>query len=139
MIARSYMARSMVVEATEHFRRELEFFPFHRETRHDLGRTFLAMEKWDDAAAEYQFLCEMNAEDIRARNAWAQAVFNTGDYDLAKTILAPALTSDPPDAHVVMLQANIVDKLGDRAAAQVLFEQAKELRANEVAQEAEEL
>ena len=72
----------------------------------------MKQSRWDEAAAEYRYIAEAHPDDVDARRAWAQATFNTGDYTQARDILAPALDAAPDDPDVLLLQANILDKLG---------------------------
>jgi Flp pilus assembly protein TadD len=110
---------------------ELEINPRNRPVRQALARYFMQQRQWDDAVAEFQALSEETPNDPAARMWWAQAVFNSGAYDVAAEVLAPVLTMAPDYAEAIMLQANIVGKLGDREQAEKLANEAKELKATQ--------
>jgi tetratricopeptide (TPR) repeat protein len=112
-----------------HLTLESEAWPADPRTRWELGNALMKARRWDDAAAEYAALVGLRPDDHRARRAWAQAVFNAGDYPRAEEILAPALIAAPTDAQVLLLQANILDKRGDGEEARRVFEAAREAAA----------
>lgn len=100
-------------------------WPADAQTRWELANALMRRQRWDDAAAEYAALLQLRPGDTRARRAWAQATFNAGDYAGAAELLGPALAAAPSDPAVLLLQANILDKLGDRAGAEAAFAAAK--------------
>jgi tetratricopeptide (TPR) repeat protein len=117
--------RGDFAEAVQHFQAELEWFPVRMETHIELAGAWLLMEKWEEAASEYRFVAEYDPRSYRARLLWAQAVFNGGDYKLADEVLAPALRAAPEDPDVLLLQANILAKLGRRDEGKALFDKAR--------------
>jgi len=108
---------------------ELDAFGANPRTRRALAGLYMREKRWDDAATEYRGLAEALPDNIMMRRAWAQAVFNTGDYTLARDILAPAYAKAPDNAYVVILQANIEAKVGDPDKGAELAKRAKELYA----------
>jgi predicted Zn-dependent protease len=115
--------------AVVHLRAELDSFPGALLSRVALAHAHMALEEWDEAAAEYDAALGMTPEDVELRRALAQAYFNMGDYALAETALAPALERAPEHPYVLLLHANILAKQGDRATAERVFAEAQALRA----------
>lgn len=115
--------------AINHMRAELDAFPTSPRTRRVLSSLYMRARRWDEAADEYRTQVEARPKDVMLRRAYAQAVFNTGDYALSKEILAPALAEGSDNPHVLLLAANLEAKLGDRARAEEMAARAKELYA----------
>ena len=97
---------------TEHLEKEALWFPTNPQVRLELGNSLMKLERWDDGAAEFAVLTKMEPNAPSPRRLWAQAIFNAGDYPGAATVLAPALEQFPDNPDVLLLQANILDKLG---------------------------
>jgi arylsulfatase A-like enzyme/Tfp pilus assembly protein PilF len=116
--------------AAEHFAKELNAFPKQDTTRRTLAKTLMGLERWEEAAAEYAVLLAAKPDPM-ARTAWAQAVFNAGDYSRAAEVLAPALKVPQVRAQSWLLQANILDKQGNREAAVATFKRATAAREAE--------
>jgi arylsulfatase A-like enzyme/Flp pilus assembly protein TadD len=121
-------------QAVEALKAESAWFPTDMRTRMLLGHELMSLQRWDEAAAEYGFVVERRPQMIEARLAWAQATFNTGDYPGAETQLAPALKQAPDNPDVLLLQANILQKLGKDAEAKTVFEEATRLHKARIAQ-----
>jgi arylsulfatase A-like enzyme/Tfp pilus assembly protein PilF len=128
-LARNASATGDDARALVEMQEEIELFPGSLDAHIEIGNLFVSLERWDDAAAEYRFVAEQRKEDVLARFAWAQAVFNTGDFEQARQILAPALTLAPDNADIVLLQANILGRTGQMAKGQRLADRARELKA----------
>ena len=120
-------------EALVHLRAESAAFPDSRQARIDIATVLMKQRSWDEAAAEYAALIARAPKRWDLRRAWAQAVFNTGDYPAARDILAPALEATPEDPEVLLLHANLLQKLGSPEEAQAVFARAKELHAAAIA------
>jgi predicted Zn-dependent protease len=106
---------------------EVERYPFNVRARWMLAGLHMDASRWDDAADEYRLLTE-DTRGPEARRAWAQAVYNAGDYQLAREILAPLDPESSDDPDLLLLQVNILDKLGEDEIARSLFERGKSLR-----------
>ena len=89
-------------------------------------------KSWDEAAAEYRFIAEADPDQHNARVMWAQAVFNTADYEQAAQILAPTLKAQPKNPRAMMLHANILAKTGKREEGEPIAKEAQALLAGEV-------
>jgi choline-sulfatase len=107
---------------------EVARFPFNIKARWRLAGIHMDAARWDDAADEYRLLAT-DTGNPGARRAWAQAVFNSGDYVLARDVLAPLDPESSEDPEIVLLQVNILDKLGEPDLARLLFERGRALRA----------
>lgn len=114
-------------DALKHLEIESGDFPDDRRVRNDLAHLLLRMQRWDEAVAELSTLAAMMPKAVEVRRLWAQAVFNTGDYPAARDVLAPALKASPDDPEVLLLHANILQKLGQADEAKLVFERAKKL------------
>jgi predicted Zn-dependent protease len=112
--------------ARELLEEELNRYPFNVRARWLLAGLHMEARRWDAAADEYRALA-VDTNDPNARRAWAQAVFNSGDYTLARDVLAPLDPESSDDRNVVILQVNILDKLGETDLAALLFARAKTL------------
>lgn len=120
-------------EALRHLRAESAAFPDSRQARIDIANLLMKQRAWDEAAAEYAAVVARAPRRWELRRAWAQAVFNTGDYPAARDVLAPALEASPDDPEVLLLHANLLQKLGSPDEAQAVFARARELHAASVA------
>jgi len=132
LLGEFYMREGRTGKALEHLAIESAINPRDAELHRKLARGLMSLRRWDEAAAEYAFICELTPEDNTARLAWAQAVFNTADFEGAAEILAPALAAAPQDAQTLLLHANILAKLGRSEEAKAVFERAKAARQLEL-------
>jgi Flp pilus assembly protein TadD len=121
-------ARGNPDRALELLEDEVTRYPFNVRARWLLGGLHMDARRWDDAADEYRALA-IDTRDPNARRAWAQAVFNSGDYALARDVLAPLDPESSDDPEVLLLQANVLDKLGEKELARLLFQRGRDLRA----------
>jgi arylsulfatase A-like enzyme/Flp pilus assembly protein TadD len=112
--------------ARRYLEEEVARYPFNLKARWSLAGLHMDAARWDDAADEYRLLTE-DTGGAEARRAWAQAVYNAGDYGLAREILAPLDPESSDDPDVLLLQVNILDKLGEDEIAKSLFERGKAL------------
>ena len=118
--------RGDVEGARRFLEEEVARYPFNVKARWSLAGLHMDASRWDDAADEYRLLTE-DTGGSEARRAWAQAVYNAGDYRLAREILAPLDPESSDDPDVVLLQVNILDKMGESEIARTLFERGKAL------------
>ena len=113
--------------ALEHLHQESDWFPDDLGTRMQIASILMTRQEWEEAAAEYAFVAQTRPRDPLARRMWSQAIFNTGDYPGAAKILEPALTHAPDDPHVLLLHANILQKLGKEDEAKEVAARANKL------------
>ena len=135
-VPRQFVHQSLaVVEASRqhpkmaigHYQKEAEGFGVVPEVHQRIGDLFMSMSEWDQAIDAYRTLVELRPQDVNGQRSLAQAVFNTGDYDAAAKILAPAFAAAPEDPDVMLLQANILAKTDRREEGAKLAAEANEL------------
>jgi tetratricopeptide (TPR) repeat protein len=119
--------------ALVHLQSESDWFPDDTGTRMKIASIYMKQSNWEEAASEFGFVSEIRPQDALARRMWAQAIFNTGDYPAARKILEPAVAYAPDDPFVLLMWANILQKLGEEDKAQEVFARATELRTAQVA------
>ena len=124
-LARVDFAKGDVEAAIDHLIQEGLWFPQRPEVRLELGNAYMKMERWDEAAAEFEIFAMMTPRRPDGRRLWSQAVFNAGAYPEASEILAPVLEKFPDDPYVLLLQANLLDKLGNAEEAKRVFAEAQ--------------
>jgi Tfp pilus assembly protein PilF len=130
-LAEAYRAKNMLSETERELREVLRLYPKHHEARLALGVTFLQMERWSDAAAEFARLAD-DPTFVRPTRAlvnlgWAH--YKSGDLEGAKADFERALRADPSN-HVAHLDLGIVfyDK-GELVEAIRHFEEAVKIVA----------
>ena len=121
-----------LTQALKHFHAETEWFPDDFTTRMRVASIYMREKNWEEAASEFAYVAEMRPRDPISRRMWAQAIFNTGDYPSAAKILEPALAAAPDDPYVLLMHANILQKLGKEEEGQKVFDRATELRQAQV-------
>jgi len=120
-------SRKNIPAAVPHLEAEVEWFPHKPELRLELGNTYMKLERWDDAAAEFEILHAMVPKRPASRRLWAQALFNSGDPEAAAKTLAPTLTEFPDDPWVLLLHANILGAIGQIEEGDKVFKEAQVL------------
>jgi Tfp pilus assembly protein PilF len=130
-LAEAFRAKNLLPETERELLEALRLQPSHHEARLSLGVTYLQMERWNDAAAEFQKLAE-DPTFVRPSRAlvnmgWAH--YKSGDLEGAKASFERALSSDASN-HVAHLDLGIVyyDK-GELVEAIRHFEEAVNLVA----------
>jgi arylsulfatase A-like enzyme/Tfp pilus assembly protein PilF len=121
------ISKGQLEDALEHLLAESEWFPEDTRTRTLIAQTLMRLSRWEEAAAEFKYIATVKRRAPRARLGWAQAVFNAGDYPGAAKVLEPAFKNNPKDPDIMLLQANILQKLGKEEEGKALFEEAKAL------------
>jgi tetratricopeptide (TPR) repeat protein len=121
--------------ALSHLQQESDWFPQNLAVRMQIASIHMKYQRWEEAASEYGYVAQARRQDPIARRMWAQAIFNTGDYPAAEEILAPAVEFAPDDAYVLLMQANILQKMGKEEEAQVVFARATEIHEEMLARQ----
>lgn len=122
--------------AVSEMRQEIELFPRRVDIHLELANLYMQTRDWDEAAAEYRFVAERRPVDRAVRIAWAQAIFNSGDYALSLEVLEPVLNENPNDARALLLRANLLAKEGRFDEGKRIAERAREIHRREQAQDA---
>jgi arylsulfatase A-like enzyme/Tfp pilus assembly protein PilF len=118
--------------ALMHFEQETNWFPDDIKTRMRVGGIYMRQERWEDASVEFSYVAVRAKGDPVSRRMWAQAVFNAGDYPGANKVLGPAVSVHPDDPFIMLLHANILQKLGKEQEALEVFERSKALRRAQI-------
>ncbi|MFH1466394.1 MAG: sulfatase-like hydrolase/transferase [Pseudomonadota bacterium] len=84
--------------AVRHLRKEIDAFGGNVKDHAALADLYSRIGNWDEAATEFAYLSEIEPQNTGWRRNQAQAIFNSGDFDLAAQILAPLLPESPPAA-----------------------------------------
>ncbi len=116
----------------KHLEKESEWFPEDSGVHLRIAGIMMTKRNWEEAAVEYSIVVRQRPGDPIARRMWAQAIFNTGDYPGAEKALAPAVKNHPDDPFVMLLHANILQKLGHEEEALEVFERSKVLRRAQI-------
>jgi Tfp pilus assembly protein PilF len=108
-IAEAFRAKGMLNDTERELREAVRLDPTHLEARLALGVTFLRMERWSDAAAEFERLAA-DPTFVRPTRAlvnlgWAH--YKSGDLELAKADFERALKHDRSN-YVAHLDLGIV-------------------------------
>jgi Tfp pilus assembly protein PilF len=108
-IAEAFRRKAMLQDTERELREAVRLDPAHLEARLALGVTFLQMERWNDAAAEFERLAA-DPTFVRPTRAlvnlgWAH--YKSGDLGRAKTDFERALKADPTN-YVAQLDLGIV-------------------------------
>ena len=108
-LAEAYRRKGLLSETERELREALRLDPEHQEARLALGVAFLQMQRWEDAAAEFQRLVD-DPTFIRPSRAlvnlgWAH--YKSGKLDQAKADFERALQSDRAN-YVAHLDLGIV-------------------------------
>ena len=108
-IAEAYRRKNLLGDSERELREALRIDPSHHEARLALGVTFLQMERWNDAAAEFTRLAD-DPTFVRPTRAlvnlgWAH--YKSGNLDLAKGDFQRALVADRTN-YVAHLDLGIV-------------------------------
>ena len=127
-LARIAFSREDLASVAEHMEAEALWFPQNPAIRLELGNLYMKMERWDDAAAEYIALGQLRPGGPAPARLHAQALFNSGDYAAAEVIVSATLKEHPDDPPLLLLHANVLEKLGQKEASEVAFAEAKRLR-----------
>lgn len=112
--------------ALEHYRQEQQLF-FQPNLFDETARLLFSMQRWAEAADDFEVYLDAFPDDHQTRRQQAQAVFNTFEYERAAEILSPALLAHPDDPDILLLHANILAKIGNYEEAQAVAERANAL------------
>ena len=108
-LAEAYRRKGLLADTERELREALRLNPKHHEARLALGVTYLQLERWNDAAAEFQRLADEPTfvRPTRALVNLGWAHYKSGDLDRAVSDLQRALKADPSN-YVAHLDLGIV-------------------------------
>ena len=113
------------IGAAKHLFQESTLFPIDPSLLTQTAALTFELQQSSETDTIYQTLNKMTSLSPRQRLHWAQATFNLADYPLAQERLQPALDSSPNNPDIVLLYANILEKVGKREEGIELFKRAK--------------
>jgi Tfp pilus assembly protein PilF len=108
-LSEAYRRKEMLPDCERELREVLRLDPSHNEARLSLGVTYLQMERWNDAAAEFERL-SLDPTFVRPTRAFVNlgwAHYKAGDLDRAKADYEQALKLDRSN-YVAHLDLGIV-------------------------------
>jgi arylsulfatase A-like enzyme/tetratricopeptide (TPR) repeat protein len=117
-----------VPRALVHWESELTLFPEDVVLWRQFAQLLMDLGEWEQAGHAFGEVVAASPGDLGARLGQAQAVFNTGDYALARQMLDPALAAAPREPQILLLHANLLAREGRRDEGKAVFEQAQRLR-----------
>lgn len=113
---------------------EVKDYPGHAPPRRMLARLYGEDQKWLEQKEHLVVLARLQAKEPLLQLALAQCYFNLADYPSARSTLDPALAQAPEDPDVLLLHANLLAKEGKAEEGRVVFEKAKSLQDQRVAE-----
>ncbi len=92
-----HMGRKRYLQSIEHFQAALKLKADFHFARNNLGATYLALERWDDAIREFEILVKdmLYAQPGHAQNNLGWAWYKKGDPDRAKRYFMTATQVAP--------------------------------------------
>lgn len=130
-LSEAYRRKNLLSDTESELHEVLRLAPDHHEARLSLGVTYLQMERWNDAAAEFTRLAEdptfVRPTRALVNRGWAH--YKSGDLEAAQADFERALRADKSN-HVAHLDLGIVyyDK-GDLVEAIRCFEESAKIVA----------
>lgn len=132
-IAREHVHRSLghiailendIEKAAQEYELELEKFP-DDQLQLSLAKLYAKNAKWAQSSAHFCAVSTSRPKDARVHLDCAQSWFNLEQYERAKKVLTKAKLLRPNGPYILLLEANIEAKIGDKEKAQEIFEKAK--------------
>jgi arylsulfatase A-like enzyme/Flp pilus assembly protein TadD len=113
---------------------ELADYPASQKTRRLLVRILGQTQRYGDQIPHLEVLRKQNPDSIQALHAHAQGLWNAKRFEAAEDLLREGLAKAPSNAALLMLKANVLDRNGESAAAQVAYHQALAAKKAEVSE-----
>ena len=111
--------------AKKEYELELEQFP-DTTLQQKLAKMYSRDNHWAKAVEHFCAVSRERPNDARAHLDCAQAWFNLEQYEKAETALAKAKKIRPRGPYILLLEANIEAKIGDKKKAEEIFKKAKQ-------------
>lgn len=123
-----YMGRRDYRRATRHFRETLRIDPTYHAARNNLGSVYLAMERWEDAAGEFQLLLDepLYRTPELAHNNLGWAYYNMGRHAEALEHLRMAAYLAPEMCLADNNKAQVYEEMGNISYAKRHYRRAIE-------------
>ena len=104
-------------QALDHFRASLFAAPGLLDAHYGLGRTYMSMEQFEDAARAYASGLEIFPDEIAMRQGRTEALREAGQTDVAIAELQEAIESYPEQVELVLDLAALQAREGDQDSA----------------------
>lgn len=121
--------RGDLAAATSWLEREVAAHPENEAADDLLIPTLSKAERWTELATAGAAMTRAHPEKPLYWHAWAQARFNLKDFAGARAALDPGLALHPESSLLVLVDANLLAKEGQRERGALRFEAAKVLQA----------
>ena len=118
------LIENATLTAQQEYELELKKFP-DLELQLSLGKLYSKMTNWEKATEHFCEVSEERPKDTRTHLDCAQSWFNLEQYEKAETILRKAKVLRPNGPYILLLEANIEAKIGDKDKAAEMFAKAK--------------
>jgi len=120
-----YSQRPETIERSiEAYRKGLELHPEHQASRHNLAIRYGELERWEEAAAEYQELIRRGTSNPNTYAGLAELYALTGDTARARGVLEPFLQEHPENAAAHNGLGEVLVVEGRLPEAQAAFDKA---------------
>ena len=110
--------------AKQEYELELEKFP-DPKLQLTLAKMYSKDSNWTKSNKHFCSVSKSLPQSVRAHLDCAQSWFNLEQYERAEQTLALAQALRPNGPYILLLEANIEAKIGDKAKAEKIFEKAK--------------
>ena len=117
--------------ALQAYETEIKHFP-DPDLQLTIAKIYEQQKNWSASANHYCAVASIRPQLVRAHLNCAQTHFNVGNIEAAEKALEPALKLAPEGPFVLLLHANILAKQGQTEQATKVFEQAKNIRSQQV-------
>ncbi len=108
----------------EAYRKGLELHPEHQASRHNLAIRYIQVERYDEAAAEYQELIRRGTSNPNTYNGLAELYALAGDPARGRGVLEPFLQEHPENAAAHSGLGEVLVLEGRLPEAQAAFDKA---------------
>lgn len=121
------MRRERVAEALPHYQRVTEIDPNYPGIWFSLGFANRNLGNFDVAEQAYKRAIELEPTDMRPYSELTAIYMNRPDQELARSIVAQGVRTNPESAHLHALYASVLSELGETRNAQRELQKAESL------------
>lgn len=111
--------------ALQQYETELQHF-YDAQLEKTLGKLYEKQQNWPKASEHHCHVLEKTEKNTTLELHCAQSLFNMERYEEANLHLQNAKEQSPDDAFVLLLEANLLDKMGEKEKAKETFERAQQ-------------
>jgi tetratricopeptide (TPR) repeat protein len=113
-----------ILKTQQEYELELKKFP-DTDLQLSLGKLYSKTTNWEKAKEHFCIVSEERPKDTRSHLDCAQSWFNLEQYEKADEVLGKATALRPMGPYILLLEANIEAKIGDKNKAAIIFAKAK--------------